>query len=51
MHVDEQFSALLGALYQGPLEESPWQAFLAAVRELLGARMPSVALLAGENTC
>lgn len=54
MHVDEPFSAWSGALYQGPLEEAPWQAFLAEVRELLGAQwrnMPSVAPLAGESTC
>jgi DNA-binding CsgD family transcriptional regulator/PAS domain-containing protein len=44
MHIDEDFSALLGTLYQGPLEEKPWQTFLAAVRELLGAQLVTLLL-------
>jgi DNA-binding CsgD family transcriptional regulator/PAS domain-containing protein len=44
MHFDPDFSALLGELYQGPLEEPPWQAFLARVRELLGANLVTLLL-------
>ncbi len=44
VHIDPVFSALLGELYQGPLEEPPWQAFLASVRELLGASLVTLLL-------
>jgi len=32
-----EFSELLRALYSGTLEETPWQTFLASLRQLLGA--------------
>jgi len=44
MHIDQTFSDLLGELYQGPLEEQPWQTFLASVRELLGANLVTLLL-------
>jgi DNA-binding CsgD family transcriptional regulator len=44
VHIDPTFSALLGDLYQGPLEEPPWQSFLARVRELLGANLVTLLL-------
>lgn len=44
MHIDPIFSVLLGELYQGPLEEQPWQSFLASVRELLGANLVTLLL-------
>ena len=44
MHIDPDFSALLGDLYQGPLEEQPWQSFLASVREVLGANLVTLLL-------
>jgi len=44
VHIDPTFSALLGELYQGPLEEQPWQAFLASVRRLLGANLVTLLL-------
>ncbi len=44
MHIDPTFSALLGELYQGPLEEQPWQTFLASVRVLLGANLVTLLL-------
>jgi DNA-binding CsgD family transcriptional regulator len=37
------FEALLGLIYEGPLEPVPWQSFLEAFRELMGAM--SVALI------
>lgn len=37
MHIDPQFSSLLGHIYNGALEESPWQSFLAALREHMSA--------------
>lgn len=44
MKIDPTFSALLGELYQGPLEEPPWQSFLASVREHLGAHLVTLLL-------
>jgi DNA-binding CsgD family transcriptional regulator len=44
VHIDPTFSALLGDLYQGPLEEQPWQTFLASVREVLGANLVTLLL-------
>ncbi len=37
MQLDQQFSELIGSIYQGALEEVPWQSFLARLRELMGA--------------
>ncbi|MEZ5504393.1 MAG: helix-turn-helix transcriptional regulator [Halioglobus sp.] len=44
MQIDPTFSALLGDLYQGPLEEQPWHTFLASVREVLGANLVTLLL-------
>ncbi len=44
MKADPAFSELLGALYEGPLEESPWQEFLARVREAVSADTVSMLL-------
>lgn len=37
MQFDQQFSDLIGTIYQGALEEVPWQSFLALLREVMGA--------------
>lgn len=44
MTLDETYSELLGDLYEGPLEEPPWQTFLANVRTLLGAHLVTLLL-------
>ena len=44
MQIDESFSDLLRSLYQGPLEEQPWQAFMSSLRELLGAQLVTLLL-------
>lgn len=44
MHIDPHFSLLLGELYNGPLEEPPWQAFLARMRSELGAHLVTLLL-------
>lgn len=44
MQIDEPFSKLLGELYEGPLEEPPWQTFMASARELLGAHLVTLLL-------
>ncbi|WP_101757422.1 helix-turn-helix transcriptional regulator [Oceanicoccus sp. KOV_DT_Chl] len=37
MVLDKDFSQLLGTIYQGALEEQPWQSFLALLREEMAA--------------
>lgn len=37
MQTDSSFSDLIGAIYQGAIEEQPWQAFLSQLRELMTA--------------
>jgi len=44
MHLDQSFSELIGSIYQGPLEDSPWQGFLALLRETMGAANTSLVL-------
>lgn len=44
MQIDSPFSQLLGELYNGPLEEPPWQGFLARMREELGAHLVTLLL-------
>jgi DNA-binding CsgD family transcriptional regulator/PAS domain-containing protein len=44
MKIDPEFSQLLGSIYQGPLEQPPWQDFLANVRERLGAGLVTLLL-------
>jgi DNA-binding CsgD family transcriptional regulator/PAS domain-containing protein len=50
MQLDQSFSDLIASIYQGALEEQPWQSFLALLRETMGAvnttlvlRLPSAA--------
>lgn len=40
----QDYDRLLGALYQGPLEATPWQTFLPLSRELLDAKVVSLVL-------
>lgn len=40
----QDYDRLLSALYQGPLEETPWQSFLPLCRELLNAKVISLVL-------
>lgn len=44
MRIDPKFSHLLGELYQGPLQEPPWQSFLSSMREVLGANLVTLLL-------
>tara|TARA_R110000823_G_scaffold130015_15_gene258015 strand:+ start:7175 stop:8308 length:1134 start_codon:yes stop_codon:yes gene_type:complete len=44
MHIDTRFSELLGELYNGPLEEPPWQTFLARMRTELDAHLVTLLL-------
>lgn len=44
MEVNEQFNQLLGSVYQGALEEPPWQSFLAAMRDYLQADLVTLLL-------
>ncbi len=37
MKIDSAFSELVGAIYQGPLEDEPWQGFLALLRDEMDA--------------
>lgn len=37
MQIDHQYSDLIGTIYQGALEEQPWQSFLASLRDIMGA--------------
>jgi len=40
----EQFSALIGAIYQGPLEAVPWSGALVMLRRLMGANWTTLIL-------
>jgi DNA-binding CsgD family transcriptional regulator/PAS domain-containing protein len=42
--VDQTFSDLLEALYEGPLEAVPWEGFLAQLREIMGAAATTLIL-------
>ncbi|MDX1734302.1 MAG: helix-turn-helix transcriptional regulator [Halioglobus sp.] len=44
MQFDSELARLLADLYEGPLEESPWQSFLASARELLDADLVTLLL-------
>ena len=44
MRLDQQFSELIGTIYQGPMEDPPWQGFLARLRELMGAANTTLVL-------
>ena len=43
-HIDSNFSDLVGLIYQGALEEQPWQSALPALREALDAQVVSLVL-------
>ncbi|QFU76535.1 helix-turn-helix transcriptional regulator [Halioglobus maricola] len=42
--IDTAYDALLGAIYQGPLEDKPWQSALPALREFLDVQVVSLVL-------
>ena len=42
--IDSDFSQLIGLIYQGALEEQPWQSALPALREALDAQVVSLVL-------
>ena len=42
--IDSDFSQLVGLIYQGALEEQPWQSALPALREALDAQVISLVL-------
>ena len=42
--IDSEFSQLVGLIYQGALEEQPWQSALPALREALDAQVVSLIL-------
>ncbi|MEP5766588.1 MAG: helix-turn-helix transcriptional regulator [Halieaceae bacterium] len=42
--VEVQFEALINLVYEGPLQDKPWQGFLPALRELLDAQVVSLVL-------
>ncbi|MFT4614829.1 MAG: DNA-binding CsgD family transcriptional regulator [Bacteroidia bacterium] len=44
MKIDASFSELLGYLYEGPLEDPPWQSFLGCLREHLQADLVTLLL-------
>lgn len=46
MAIDPVFSELVGLLYEGPLEEAPWESFLGRCREVMGAAVVSLILRA-----
>lgn len=44
MHIDQEFSELIGLIYEGPLEEVPWRSFLVRCQELMSARVANLIL-------
>lgn len=44
MQLDNEFSELLGSIYQGPLEERPWQSFLALIKTRMQADTSTLVL-------
>lgn len=44
MHIDQEFSELIGLIYEGPLEEVPWRSFLIRCQELMSARVANLIL-------
>lgn len=47
--IDPIFSELIGLLYEGPLEEAPWEGFLNRSREVMGAAVVSLILRAPSS--
>ena len=43
-HIDADYDHLVGLIYQGALEQQPWQSALPALREALDARVASLVL-------
>ena len=43
-HIDADYDNLVGLIYQGALEQQPWQSALPALREALDARVASLVL-------
>jgi DNA-binding CsgD family transcriptional regulator len=44
MQLDQNVSDLIGSIYQGPMEETPWQSFLALLRESMAAANTTLVL-------
>lgn len=44
MQIDQEFSELIGLIYEGPLEEVPWRSFLVRCQELMSARVANLIL-------
>jgi DNA-binding CsgD family transcriptional regulator/PAS domain-containing protein len=44
MQIDQEFSELIGLIYEGPLEEVPWRTFLMRCQELMSARVSNLIL-------
>lgn len=44
MQFDQEFSELLGLIYEGPLEPVPWQSFLERCKELMDAHVTNLVL-------
>lgn len=44
MQIDQEFSELVGLIYEGPLEAVPWQSFLERCQELMSARVANLIL-------
>lgn len=42
----QEFSKLIGNIYQGPLEDIPWQTFMSEIREILNANIATLILKA-----
>jgi DNA-binding CsgD family transcriptional regulator/PAS domain-containing protein len=44
MHIDQDFSELVGLIYEGPLQEVPWRAFLVRCQEVFNASVTNLIL-------
>ena len=44
LRIDSKYDHLIGLLYQGALEQQPWQSALPALRETLDAQVVSLVL-------
>ena len=44
MQIDQEFSELVGLIYEGPLEEVPWRSFLVRCQDLMSARVANLIL-------
>jgi len=44
MHIDQEFSELIGSIYEGAVEADPWTGFLALLRERLSSNVTTLVL-------